>query len=238
MPDLKQQHQDEYILSKEAFPTGLSSEDIRAFWTKELREQAFFSARTTSKEYLEKIQELLADYQNAVGKTADGEPISQGLGRTRMLMREKLDSMGLLERDEQGNVIDDQMTKLGSTIRLNLIVKTNTQLAKSAQQKVQSQDPLQKILRPYFELVRNESRKTHRNWWDRWLTCANKIGWKGVVKGTTRMIAKTDSPIWAELGNGFADSLGTDRPPFAFGSGMGWKTVTAKEVESLGLEVG
>lgn len=230
--------QEQRILDKQVFPTSLNSQEIRIFWTKALKEKALFSARTTSKEYLDRVKELLADYQTGIGETSEGEPISQGLERTRMLMREKLDSLGLIERDEQGNLVEGKMTNLGSTMRLNLIVKTNTALAHSYQQKLTSQDPIQKIVRPYFELYRGERRNNPRNWWDRWLTAANKVNWDGVVKGTTRMIARTDSPIWSELGNMFDDSIGVDTPPFCWGSGMRWKTVKAKEVEDLGLEVG
>lgn len=235
MPENKQQ---EIIIGKDVLPTALKSDAIRALWSAKLREQSLFSARTTSKAYLDRVKELLADYQTQVGKTAQGENISQALGRTRMLMREKLDELGLVERDADGNVIEGRMTNLGSTMRLNLIIKTNTQLAHSARQQARLDDPLQKILRPYWELVRNEHRKQPRNWWNRWLTCANRVNWQGVVKGTTRMIARFDSPIWAELGNGFSDSLGVDRPPFCFGSGMGWKSITAKEIKNLGLEEG
>lgn len=230
--------QEQRILDKQVFPTSLNSQEIRIFWTKALKEKALFSARTTSKEYLDRVKKLLADYQTGIGETSDGESISQGLERTRMLMREKLDSLGLIERDEQGNLVEGKMTNLGSTMRLNLIVKTNTALAHSYQQKLTSQDPIQKIVRPYFELYRGERRNNPRNWWDRWLTAANKVNWDGVVKGTTRMIARTDSPIWSELGNMFDDSIGVDTPPFWWNSGGRWKTVTAKEIRELGLEVG
>lgn len=230
--------EEQILIDKTVFPTALRSDEIRIFWSKALKEKALFSARTTTKEYLEKVKQALVDYEKGISETQEGLPISQGLERTRTLMAEKLNELGLIERDENGNTVEGKMTNLGSTMRLNLIVKTNTALAHSMQQKMSAQDPLQKILRPYFELYRGERRKTERNWWDRWLTAANKVNWEGVVKGTTRMIARTDSPIWIELGNGFQDSIGVDSPPFCWGSGMRWKTVTAKEIKELGLEVG
>ena len=238
-PDRSQvDQQAQTMLEKEVFPTGLRSAAIRQWWSKELRDKSLFSARTSSRTYLEKVKELLAGYQQQLGQTQAGEPISQGLQRTRMLMLEKLDELGLVERDAEGNVVQGKMTNLGSAMRLDLIIKTNTDLAHSMHQKMTAQDPLQQILRPYFELVRNETRRNPRNWYDRWLDCARHVNWQGVVKGTTRMIARTDSPIWVALGNMYADCLGTDMPPFAFGSGMGWKSITAKEVKELGLEVG
>jgi hypothetical protein len=239
MPDVPNP-QKERIIDKEALPTSLSSKEIQFFWTKAMKGKGMFSARTTSKEYLERVRELLGDYQTAVGKTATGQPISQGLERTQMLMREKLNELGLIEREggkENGSIVQ-RMTNLGSTMRLNLIIKTNTAIAHSYQQKLTSQDPLQKILRPYFELYRAEPRKQPRNWEQRWLECANFVGWKGVVKGTSRMIATTESPIWEELGNRYKDSIGVDTPPFAWNSGCRWRTVTAKEVRAAGWEVG
>jgi len=238
MPDnIQHNSEEQIILDKMVFPTALRSDEIRIFWSKALKEKALFSARTTSKEYLEKVRELLADYERGISQTTEGEPISQGLERTRTLMAEKLNELGLIERDENGNTVEGKMTNLGSTMRLNLIVKTNTALAHSMQQKMTAQDPLQKILRPYFELYRGERRKTERNWWDRWLTAANKVNWEGVVMGTTRMIALTTSPIWDALGNMFSDSIGTNMPPFCWGSGMRWKTVTKKELLDAGLEI-
>ena len=228
--------QEEIILSKEVFPTGLRSEAIRFWWSKELRNKSLFSARTTSKEYLDRVKQLLADYQNQLGETESGQPITQGLDRTRMLMREKLEELGLIERDEEGNIVEGKMTNLGSSMRLNLIIKTNTELAHSMRQKMTAEDPLQKIIRPYFELVRNESRKQQRNWYDRWMTAVKLVNGEGVIAGTTRMIARTDSPIWSALGNAFPDSIGNDMPPFCWGSGMGWKSVTAKEIKELGLK--
>lgn len=230
--------QEQVIIDKDVLPTGLKSDAIRFWWSKQLRDKSLFSARTTSKEYLDKVKELLADYQNQIGQTSSGDTISQGLQRTRMLMREKLNDLGLLERDADGNIVEGKMTNLGSTMRLNLIIKTNTELAHAMRQKMDSQDPLQKILRPYFELVRRGTTKNPRNWNQRWFECANLVGWDGVVKGTSRMIARTDSPIWSALGNNYSDCLGTDMPPFCFGSHMRWRTVTAKEIQNLGLEVG
>lgn len=229
--------EEQILLDKTVFPTALRSDEIRIFWSKALKEKALFSARTTTKEYLDKVKECLVDYERGISQTSDGQPISQGIERVRTQMAEKLNKLGLIERDENGNTVEGKMTNLGSTMRLNLIVKTNTALAHSMQQKMSAQDPLQKILRPAFELYRGESRKTERNWWDRWLTASAKVNGQGVVQGTTRMIALTTSPIWAELGNGFPDSIGTDTPPFWWNSGGRWRTVTRKELLDAGLEI-
>lgn len=237
MPEIKSQ--EELLIDSKVFPTALSSKDIQFYWSEQLREKALFSAKTTSKEYLDRVKELLIDYQRGFGKTTDGtdRPISQGLGRTRMLMLEKLNELGLVERNDKG-AVKETMTNLGSKIRLELVIKTNVGQAHSLHQKMLAQDPIQKIIRPYFELVRNEQRKIPRKWKERWDECCKVIDYEGVVLGTDRFIARTDSPIWAELGHHYSDCLGVDTPPFCFGSGMGWRTVKQKEIDRLGLKVG
>ena len=219
--------QSDYIDQKTSHPTDLKSDEIKQYWTAKMREQAMFSARTTTKEYLDSVKEILHDYVTGVGPVKDGqnegEPISMGQGRARMLMYEKLMELGLVgEADGDSKRIDD----LASSIRLNLIVETNTQIAHSLDQLETASDPIQKIVNPCWELVRDEARNNPRNWLVRWHTAATNVGWDGVAKNTDRMIAMKDSPIWQELGNA-EDGLGNPYPPFAFGSGMGWEIVTA-----------
>jgi hypothetical protein len=226
------------IDAKFSFPTGLSSKEIGVYWTQKMKQQAFFSARTTMKEYLDEVKDILHDYVNGVGEVKDGpnagEPIGMGKGRARMLMYEKLQDMGLVGPDEgDSKRIDD----LASTIRLNLIIDTQSQIAHSLDMLETASDPIQKIVNPCWELVRNEDRVNPRNWAERWHKAASLVMWDGVAKNTDRMIAKKDSPIWQELGNE-EDGLGNPYPPFAFGSGMGWEIVTSKEIEDLQLEFG
>lgn len=226
--------QEEILLAKDIFPTYLKSREIRIFWSQAVKDQSLFSARTTSKEYLKRVKELLADYQTGIGVTKDGRPISQGQDRTRMLMREKLAELGMLERDADGNV-EERMTNLGSTMRLDLIIETNTEFAHSTAQKMTASDPLQQILRPAWELVRNGPVDQPRNWRERWYECASICNWEGVAKDPTRMVALTGSPIWELLGNHFVDSIGCNQPPFCWGSKMGWKSVSRKECIQLGI---
>lgn len=228
----------DYIDQKYSRPTDLKSEQIKEYWTTKMREQAMFSARTTVKEYLDSVKEILHDYVTGVGEVQDGpnkgEPISMGQGRARMLMYEKLMELGLVGPNEgDSKRIDD----LASSIRLNLIIETQNQIAHSIDQLETASDPLQKVLNPCWELVRDEYRENPRNWLERWYKAANAVVWNGVAKNTDRMIAKKDSPIWQELGNE-EDGLGNPYPPFAFGSGMGWEIVTQEEIDELQLEFG
>ena len=57
--------------------------------------------------------------------------------------------------------------------------------------------------------------------------------------GSGRLIALKTSPIWEALGSRFLfdDALNVDHPPFAFGSGMGWREVPLEEAQELGLDL-
>ncbi len=52
-----------------------------------------------------------------------------------------------------------------------------------------------------------------------------------------RVIARKNSPIWAELGSSknFDDALDVDYPPFAFNSGMWVRDIDRDEALALGL---
>lgn len=238
MPHQDSNRQSDYIDQKYSRPTDLKSDEIKQYWNTKLREQAMFSARTSVKEYLDEVKDILHDYATGVGTVRfgdnEGEPISMDKNRSRMLMYEKLQDLGLVgDAEGDSHRIDD----LASSIRLDLIVKTNSQIAHSLDMLETAADPVQKIINPCWELVRDEQRMNPRNWMVRWHEAASLVMWDGVAKNTDRMIAKKDSPIWQELGNA-KDGLGNPYPPFAFGSGMGWETVDADEIEALGLEFG
>lgn len=233
MPHFDSNAKSDYIDQKFSRPTDLGSGDIKEYWTTKMREQAMFSARTTTKEYLDAIKDILHDYVSGVGTVEygpnTGEPIGMGKGRARIQMYEKLMDLGLVgPNDGDSKRIDD----LASSIRLNLIIETQSQIAHSLDQLETASDPLQKVLNPCWELVRDEQRKNPRNWAERWHKAALLCAYEGVAKNTDRMIAKKDSPIWQELGNA-EDGLGNPYPPFAFGSGMGWEIVTAEEAEEF-----
>lgn len=88
-----------------------------------------------------------------------------------------------------------------------------------------------------FELTRIEERKRPRkDWQKRWQSAGEAVKWAGVLwpkekedekeRKPKRMIAYENSPIWRALARGeggFRDVIGEGKPPFAYGSGMGWK---------------
>ena len=76
-----------------------------------------------------------------------------------------------------------------------------------------------------FERVFNRKRP-RLNWGDRWLAACKAVKYKGVIKtkdGSRK--AWRSSPVWKALGEcGFGDCTHRSEPPFAFNSGMGWKS--------------
>lgn len=93
---------------------------------------------------------------------------------------------------------------------------------------------------PAWRFLRVAARHVPRtDWPDRWRNAAESVGWSGVSR--TKWIALKSSPIWAALGNpeacGFSDATGSDFPPFAYGSGMGWMSATVKEAKWAGIDI-
>ncbi len=210
----------ESILAKKPLPTALDSRAIREQWSRQLREQALFSAQMTLKGYLERLQGVLA-------AVADGRLDESA---ARLVLRAKLAELGYAA---PGEGLKDAATAQ----RLNLILKTNRQTAGSLAQIARSQDPEYAALFPAWRLRSGGYRKNHRtDWAQRWQAAGDAVGWKGAHH--LQMVALKTSPIWDALGDGvggFRDTLGNPYPPFAFGSSYGWREVDRLEAIELGL---
>ena len=123
-----------------------------------------------------------------------------------------------------------------SEAKIDFVVKTQHRMAQSLGQ-LAAQTPGQIRRYPAWHLIRVGTRLEPRDDWDRrWIAAGSATGWQGACKDT--WIALKSSPIWAALGEGaggFRDAIGNPFPPFAFGSGMGWKRVSRAECIALGL---
>lgn len=185
------------------------------YWQEKRKEAAAKAGQQSLTTYLDEVKEAVRTSEN------------------KLLLYEKLKDFGIVGDPADGSI---RLENLASATRVDLVVKTTRMANESLKQLEEASDPIQKELNPCWEIMRDEWRKEPRDWDARWQQAANAVMWEGVAKGTTRMIARKDSPIWNELGTGFDDSIGNPYPPFFWGSGMGWEIVTAEEIE--GLEFG
>jgi hypothetical protein len=120
---------------------------------------------------------------------------------------------------------------------MRVALRTNTELLQGWGQKERGMTRGALMAFPAWELIRLMPRTAPRNWdgknptrhdpHARWILAGGKL-YAG------RMIAMKDSPVWQELGN-FEDGLGVDYPPFAWGSGMGWRAIGYREAKELGV---
>jgi hypothetical protein len=221
-------------------PTPLSSEEIREY-SSEIRMRSVFSARTTNAEYLQEIAETVD------GMLAGKFAMSEG----RYCLFKKLKQLGY---DPETGFPDDMaaippatrdsLRDLSSDQRITLVLETNMRMAANYGRMVEGNTPEARYAYPAWELVRLYSREVERGtleshsagWIERWHNAGDAVDWEGAEK--TPMVALKDSPIWQALGDGvggYQDTLSNPFPPFAFNTGMAWKTVNRNRCVALGL---
>ncbi len=228
---------------RQALPTRLGSFDLRSL-SRDVRMRSIFSARTANAAYLAEVGDVI-DYILS-GK------IDQATGRMRLF--KKLKQLGYDPAtgfpEDMGKVAPaerDSMQDLSSAQRLDLLIETNVRMAQGYGQMVSGMEPYAMYAYPAWELVRTHPRQVPRGsaqsrsdgWSLRWVEAGESVDWEGAID--TPMIARKDSPIWQALGEGAGgheDALGNPFPPFAFGSGMGWRAVSGDRCERLGLADG
>ena len=140
--------------------------------------------------------------------------------------------------DLQGTIQDPT-----SDARARLIVRTQRELMQGAGRHIQQQNAAALDLWPCLELVRvidPADPAARRDWHRRWDVAAEASGDTDAaecLRAHGRMVARKDSPIWAELGNpaNFTDGLGNEYAPFAFNSGMRTENVRRDRAEALGV---
>lgn len=233
------------LLEKRTMPTSLGSADLKLL-DAALRRQSLFSAQTMMTDYLEDIRGVVQSViEPTTGVSKDRETAENPEGKVtvgidpataRLKLKEALKKYGYQpEPSERGTIKD-----LSSDGRLNLVVKTNVELAQGAGNFVQSQDPDVLGSFPAQELVRFEPRAKVRDWPSRWRQAAQDSGdgdAARVLADHGRMVARKDSPIWDSLGSSdlFADGLDNPFPPFAFNSGMWVMDVDFGTAKGFGL---
>ena len=235
-----------HLAGKRLLPTGLDSAALRQL-SAAVRRQSLFSARTVLTDYLDEVRTVVDSVLDPkqVTRTDDqGEPleltVTEGFNpaSARQELRRKLTKLGYSPSEEQEGTIQD----LSSAGRINLVVKTNVELAQGAGRFVQ-QNVNSDVVEawPALELVRYEQRTTPRDWPGRWRVAAqvaNDPRALAALVNHGRMAALKSSGVWQALGDGAGgqdDTLGNPYPPFAFNSGMWTEELSRDEAEALGL---
>lgn len=232
-----------HLAAKELMPTALDSAGIRAL-DAGLRRQSLFSAKTLN-------EGLLGRYREVIGSIVDPKQVlREGETRTvtegndpasaRVEIKRLLDEMGYEpEAGTEGTIRD-----LRSDARINLVVKTNVEMAQGAGRFVQQNADAEVVDEwPGLEFVRVEGRKEPREWdganglWIQACRRAGDMDALRVLGGSGRMVALKSSGVWDELGDPdyVEGGLGNPYPPFAFGSGMWTIEVSRAEAEEMGL---
>lgn len=206
-------------------PTTLSTADIERLpqW---IRDQAFFSARVAQAEILDG---MMSRIDTLLGGGERGPGLGMDPALFRVEMRQLLDSVSYAPTpDDEGTIKD-----LRSEARLNVIVRTQEQMATGHGQFLQSTDPEIIDLYPAWELIRLRDSRVKRDWTTRWSEAAGAVGDTDALRMLSeqgRMIARKDSPIWTQLSR-----FGRPHPPFDFNSGMDVEDVDRTEALAIGL---
>ena len=197
-------------------PTTLSHSELQEQVEPQIRERALMMARVTNAEYGEKVRELCASIEQ--GK--------ESLAGARIKLGRLAAEMGYEPEAGKEGTIED----LGSDARLDLILRTQVEMAdgygqwKGRQEKTFLED------NPCLEFYRAFDRKEPRDWPARWAEAGGEFfdGDSDYAEG--RMIARADSPIWEAI-----SAFGTPYPPFDFNSGMMTEPVDRDEAVELGV---
>ena len=231
------------LAARGVLPTSLDSQGLRQLGAG-FHRQNFTSAKTLITDLLDGYKKAVEDIINPVTQQrADRVTPENPLGNVstgldlptaRLKIKQLQESIGMVKGD--GSIKD-----LTSDARINLVLQTNRDVAQGAGWFIQGNDPDALDAFPAQELIRVESRKTHRDWPTRWRLNAQVVGDVDafrVLGETGRMIARKDSRIWQALGDGedgSTDTLGNPFPPFAFNSGMDVRDISYSEALLLKL---
>lgn len=227
------------LAARGVLPTSLDSQALQQLGGA-FHRQNFTSAKTLLEDLLDGYKEKIGSILNPVtAQRADRITPENPQGNVTTGIdpaTARLQIKELLGSDGSGSIQD-----LGSDARINLVLKTNTELSQGAGFAIQSNDPAVLEAFPCWELYRLERTKKQRDWIERWQIAAEDSGDTDaarVLAETGRMVARKDSPIWQSLGDGPSDTtdgLGNPYPPFAFNSGMWTKDVSYDDAQALGL---
>lgn len=216
-------------------PTSANTYDLEQL-PADIRERAFFSARVVNADILQQAYDLITrgvsgGPRDAAGNDAPGSSVNMATFRAQM--KNYLQSIDY--RPESGS--EGTLTDLSSEKRLELIWKTNVQMAQGYGAYVQQQDPDSLDAYPAQELYRLEDRKEHRPWGNIWNAAISELGMDNTSAipvadpyADSGMFALANDQIWVTISR-----FGLPYPPFDFGSGMWVRDISRKQAQDMGL---
>ena len=224
-----------FIAAKVPLPSALSSAEQRAAFDRLLWDQSITSARTTSADYLARVQDALL-------RIMEGESESQMRADLQIYLR----SVGYTPEQHFGTTADaeippateGELRDLSSDKRIKFVLDTNYDIAAGKGQQMAGLEPDALQQYPAWELVRDYTRLKPRDefspipWAERFVRAGGTL-----LAG--RMVALKTDAVWSNLGNSglFSDGLDGSSPPYAFNSGMGWEEVSRADCLALGLDL-
>lgn len=212
-------------------PTNLNTEDLQSIPV-DIRERSLFSARNNLDQVLRTLGDAvdrILEPQTRIG--ADGKPYTAGLddAQARVMLRDQLNALGYTPPEGKAGTLQD----LGSDERLDLVIRTNVEMAQGYGQWRQGQDEDVLDAFPAQELTRARASRVERDWPSRWADAAQASGdtdAAAMLAKHGRMVARKDSPIWISLSR-----FQQPYPPFDFNSGMDVSDVGYSEAVKLGV---
>ena len=191
-------------------PTNLSTAEIREQLGISFHRHNFSSARTTLEELLNQYKADIGSLVNPVttqraDRITESNPqgnVTTGYNpaEARLRAKELLKQLGYRPEEGQEGTLKD----LSSDRRINLVIKTNTELSQGAGAKIQGNDPAVLEAFPCWELKRIAASKKQRDWESRWQLASADSGDTDAMQAfeeSGRMVARKDSPIWSSLGS-------------------------------------
>lgn len=211
-----------YLLSRVPVSTGLSSAELEASIPAQLREQAFFSARTALASHLQETRDGIA-------RLLDGRAAP---ARIRAEMKKRLAALGYQPSEgERGGIRD-----LSSDARTNLIISQNEARANGYARWRSQQTPAKLARWPGQQMYRAKPPRNPRDWQARWNEARSALGTATGATEAARpdgpFAAPRNDPIWAAVSR-FSNPF----PPFDYNSTMRVRLIGPEECGALGVRL-
>ena len=214
---------------KRLLPTTLKSADLMKI-DAGIRERSRFAAQVTDGQFLTEADTLI---KSILGPEPDAHGVITGMddAQARVVLRDYLTGVDYHPEPGKEGTIED----LGADSRLNLILKTNVQMAHGYGAWKVHQTPSLLENFPAVELIRGQAVKEPRDWPDRWeavgleLTPGDNPDYP---EAGGRMIALVNDERLLELSD-----FGLPYPPLAFGSQMIFRPLDRDECAEAGFEL-